>query len=1324
MLGGFLMLFAPKTVRGKVTMLAIAAALVPVVVILTLILIEQGRIRTEVNREMDVVARETLGHVSADAYALCAAQNEVLKDRARSALAVARDRVDLGGGLRFGPGTADWSAKNQLSGEQVPVSLPQVSWNNRWLGQNRDRSTRTPFVDEVGDVAEATCTVFQRMNRQGDMLRVATNVMNKEGQRGIGTYIPATTPDGTPNPVVNTVLRGENFAGRAFVVDAWYMTAYEPIRDGTGEIVGMLYCGIPEKNAVESARAEILKKRIGESGYIYVLGGKGDQRGNYVISLEGKRDGENIWEAKDSNGAPFIQKLITEALAAKSGELTFQYYPWKNKGETKARQKVAAVTYFEPWDWVIGASAYAGEFDKATYVVNSALARMLWVTLICAAVAVLGVVFFGIGLTNRIVRKPLAGLAGVADQLAVGDIEVTVDDRAQDEIGVLARSMKSMAESSRLQSEVARALAAGSLASSGTQSIVRSEKDVLGQALQSVVESVGSMAEEANKLTLAAMEGRLATRGNAAAFQGVYREIIEGVNGTLDAVVGPLNVAASYVDRISKGDIPARITDDYQGDFNEIKNNLNLCIDAVNALVSDAGMLSQSAVEGKLATRADASRHQGDFRAIMQGVNATLDAVIGPLNMAAGYVDRISKGDIPGKITDEYRGDFNEIKNNLNLCIDAVNALVSDAGMLSQSAVEGKLATRADASRHQGDFRAIMQGVNATLDAVIGPLNMAAGYVDRISKGDIPEKITDDYRGDFNEIKNNLNTCIDAVNALIADANMLSRGAVEGKLATRADASKHQGDFRAIVEGVNATLDAVIGPLNMAAGCVDRISKGDIPEKITDNYRGDFNEIKNNLNTCIDAVNALIADTNMLSRSAVEGRLTTRADASKHQGDFKAIVEGINSTLDAVIGPLNMAADYVDRISKGDIPAKITETYHGDFAAIRDNLNVCIEAVQALVADAEGLARAAVEGRLDARADASRHQGDFRKIVAGVNETLDAVWAPVREAVGVLEKVANRDLSVRVHGEYRGDHERIKTSLNTATGNLDEALQQVSIAVEQVAGAAGQIGQGSQALAQSASEQASGLEMVSSSLQEMAAMTRVSMENSREALRLAEGTQGSANQGLESMSRLSEAMERIQSSADQTARIVKTIDEIAFQTNLLALNAAVEAARAGDAGKGFAVVAEEVRNLAMRSAEAAKSTANLIEESVQNAEGGVELNRKVLAQLQEITQQATKVGQVMGEIVSGSEQQSAGIVQVTQAMEQMNQLTQQNAANSEESASAAEELSSQSEELRSLVTQFRLGTQGTLDNRMGRPRRDGWTAGRGQRSDEDLEAAA
>ncbi|HET7864561.1 MAG TPA: methyl-accepting chemotaxis protein, partial [Burkholderiaceae bacterium] len=146
---------------------------------------------------------------------------------------------------------------------------------------------------------------------------------------------------------------------------------------------------------------------------------------------------------------------------------------------------------------------------------------------------------------------------------------------------------------------------------------------------------------------------------------------------------------------------------------------------------------------------------------------------------------------------------------------------------------------------------------------------------------------------------------------VVADAEMLSKAAVEGRLATRADASKHEGDFRKIVQGVNNTLDAVIGPLNVAANYVDRISKGDIPPAITDTYNGDFNTIKNNLNTCVRVVNALVADANLLSKAAVEGRLATRADASKHEGDFRKIVQGVNDTLDAVIGPLNVAANYV-----------------------------------------------------------------------------------------------------------------------------------------------------------------------------------------------------------------------------------------------------------------------------------------------------------------------------------------------------------------------------------------------------------------------------
>jgi methyl-accepting chemotaxis protein len=220
-------------------------------------------------------------------------------------------------------------------------------------------------------------------------------------------------------------------------------------------------------------------------------------------------------------------------------------------------------------------------------------------------------------------------------------------------------------------------------------------------------------------------------------------------------------------------------------------------------------------------------------------------------------VNLVAVGDLSHEIALK-SGDSSSVMAAMKKLVDTVKALVADASMLSKAAVAGKLATRADATKHQGVFQKIVSGVNNCLDSVIAPLNVAAGYIDRISKGDIPPKITDSYNGDFNEIKNNLNQAIDAVSGLVAAA-MLSKAAVEGKLATRADATKHQGDFQKIVSCVNDCLDSVIGPLNVAAENVDRISKGDIPPKNTDSYNGDFNEIKNHLNQAIDAVNALDA---------------------------------------------------------------------------------------------------------------------------------------------------------------------------------------------------------------------------------------------------------------------------------------------------------------------------------------------------------------------------------------------------------------------------------------------------------------------------------
>ena len=385
--------------------------------------------------------------------------------------------------------------------------------------------------------------------------------------------------------------------------------------------------------------------------------------------------------------------------------------------------------------------------------------------------------------------------------------------------------------------------------------------------------------------------------------------------------------------------------------------------------------------------------------------------------------------------------------------------------------------------------------------------------------------------------------------------------------------------------------------------------------------------------------------------------------------------------------------DTVAKLSSGELPIRYTGAPVKDADGnVVGGLEYVLDITEEMdiTTNVGDLVQAALDGRLAERIDAEKFQGNYLTIVQGVNDMLNAIVDPINEAMSALEKVAERDLTARMTGDYNGDHAKIKDSLNTAVQNLDEGLQQVALGAEQVASASEQISTGSQSMAQGASEQASSLEEISSSLQEMASMSQQNAANSKEAQGISDNSRTSAETGVESMNRLSEAVGKIKASSDETAKIIKTIDEIAFQTNLLALNAAVEAARAGDAGKGFAVVAEEVRNLAQRSAEAARNTADLIEGSVKNSEDGVAINEEVMKNLGEINGQIGKVNEVMGEIAAASDQQNQGVEQVNTAVDQMNQVTQQSAANSEESASAAEELTAQAAEMRNMVGSFTL----------------------------------
>jgi methyl-accepting chemotaxis protein len=258
---------------------------------------------------------------------------------------------------------------------------------------------------------------------------------------------------------------------------------------------------------------------------------------------------------------------------------------------------------------------------------------------------------------------------------------------------------------------------------------------------------------------------------------------------------------------------------------------------------------------------------------------------------------------------------------------------------------------------------------------------------------------------------------------------------------------------------------------------------------------------------------------------------------------------------------------------------------------------------------------------------------------------------------------------------------------------MNDILSQVTAAVDQTATGAGQVSDASQSLSQAATESASSLEEIAASMHEITAQTTLNAENATQANQLAAQAKASAEKGNAEMGSMVKAMNGINESAANVSKIIKSIDEIAFQTNLLALNAAVEAARAGKHGKGFAVVAEEVRNLAQRSAAAAKETAEMIEGSIKKTEAGARIAEETSGALEEIVTGVTKVTDLIGEIACASKEQAEGIAQINQGLSQVNQVTQQVTAGAEESASASEELSGQSRELKQILAKFKLRQQ-------------------------------
>jgi methyl-accepting chemotaxis protein len=428
------------TVRKKILLLALASILATGGALTAVTMWRTAAFADAAGADAAQIADNSVNDAAQRILDIVTTQGQSTQQKVDSDLEVARYVLGEAGGINVGRESVVWTATNQFSHVKQDVSLPKFLAGNAWLGQVTNMKETVPVVDTVKKLVGGTATVFQRMGPNGDMIRVATNVEKQDGTRAVGTFIPATNPDGQPNPVLSSVLRGDTYRGPAFIVDSWYATAYEPMKNAAGDIIGMLYVGVKQEN-VPALREALTSAKVGEHGYVEIIGGKGDRRGTLLITPH-TAVADNAAIKGDAKATAWIAPAADAAVKLKGRELATASYVDSTGGARTVR-----LAYYAPWDWVIAVNTLDADFNHISRHIESGRSNLLAVLLLAAVLVGLVGAAVSIRLARGVTR-PLERMRDRLTEIADGDGDLTqrVDDSGSDEVGELGRAFNKFVE--------------------------------------------------------------------------------------------------------------------------------------------------------------------------------------------------------------------------------------------------------------------------------------------------------------------------------------------------------------------------------------------------------------------------------------------------------------------------------------------------------------------------------------------------------------------------------------------------------------------------------------------------------------------------------------------------------------------------------------------------------------------------------------------------------------------------------------------------------------------------------------------------------------